>query len=45
VDGVSPICLGRFDPEPDETLNILKDLVDLNRGPTTASITSTPAAN
>jgi hypothetical protein len=34
-----------IDPERDETLNILKDLVDLNRGPTTASTTSTPAAN
>src|SRR6266513_2006423 len=32
-----------IDPERDETLNILKDLVDLNRGPTTASTTSTPA--
>jgi hypothetical protein len=26
-----------IDPERDETLNILGDLVDLNRGPTTAS--------
>jgi carboxyl-terminal processing protease len=34
-----------IDPERDETLNILKDLVDLNRGPTTASTTSTPSAN
>jgi hypothetical protein len=34
-----------IDPERDETLNILKDLVDLNRGPTTASTTSTPAPN
>ncbi|HVF70936.1 MAG TPA: carboxy terminal-processing peptidase [Chthoniobacterales bacterium] len=34
-----------IDPERDETLNILKDLVDLNRAPTTASTTSTPAAN
>jgi carboxyl-terminal processing protease len=34
-----------IDPERDETLNILKDLVDLNRGPTTASTTNTPAAN
>src|SRR3982075_3070729 len=34
-----------IDPERDETLNILKDLVDLNRGPTTASTTTTPAAN
>src|SRR6476619_2005142 len=31
------------DPERDGTLNILKDLVDLNRGPTTASTTTTPA--
>ncbi|MEY2559737.1 MAG: carboxyl-terminal processing protease [Verrucomicrobiota bacterium] len=29
-----------IDPERDETLNILKDLVDLNRGPTTASTTT-----
>ncbi len=34
-----------IDPERDETLNILKDLVDLNRAPTTASTTSTPSAN
>lgn len=34
-----------IDPERDETLNILKDLVDLNRGPTTASTTQTPASN
>jgi carboxyl-terminal processing protease len=34
-----------IDPERDETLNILKDLVDLNHGPTTASTTQTPAAN
>src|SRR5438477_1039818 len=34
-----------IDPERDETLNILKDLVDLNRAPTTASTTNTPAAN
>src|SRR6195256_1259685 len=34
-----------IDPERDETLNILKDLVDLNRGPTTASTTSTPPPN
>jgi carboxyl-terminal processing protease len=34
-----------IDPERDETLNILKDLVDLNRAPTTASTSSTPAAN
>ena len=34
-----------IDPERDETLNILKDLVDLNRGPTTASTTQTPSAN
>jgi len=33
------------DPERDETLNILKDLVDLNRGPTTASTSSTPPPN
>ena len=34
-----------IDPERDETLNILADLVDLNRGPKTASATpvSTPA--
>src|SRR2546421_6672508 len=31
-----------IDPERDETLNILKDLVDLNRGPTTASTTASP---
>jgi carboxyl-terminal processing protease len=30
-----------IDPERDEALNILGDLVDLNRGPTTASTTST----
>lgn len=30
-----------IDPERDETLNILNDLVDLNRGPTTASTSST----
>jgi carboxyl-terminal processing protease len=30
-----------IDPERDETLNILGDLVDLSRGPTTASTTST----
>ena len=30
-----------IDPGRDETLNILADLVDLNRGPTTASTTST----
>ena len=34
-----------IDPERDEALNILKDLVDLNRAPTTASTTSTPAPN
>ncbi len=34
-----------IDPERDETLNILKDLVDLNKGPTTASTTTSPAAN
>jgi hypothetical protein len=34
-----------IDPERDETLNILKDLVDLNRGPTTASTSSTPPPN
>jgi carboxyl-terminal processing protease len=34
-----------IDPERDEALNILKDLVDLNHGPTTASTTSTPAPN
>jgi carboxyl-terminal processing protease len=34
-----------IDPERDETLNILKDLVDLNRGPTTASTTASPPAN
>jgi carboxyl-terminal processing protease len=31
-----------IDPERDETLNILKDLVDLNRGPTTASTKTAP---
>ena len=31
-----------IDPERDETLNILNDLVDLNRGPTTASTKTTP---
>jgi carboxyl-terminal processing protease len=31
-----------IDPERDETLNILNDLVDLNRGPTTASAKTTP---
>ena len=31
-----------IDPERDETLNILKDLVDLNRAPTTASTTASP---
>jgi carboxyl-terminal processing protease len=30
-----------IDPERDESLNILSDLVDLSRGPTTASTTST----
>ena len=30
-----------IDPERDETLNILNDLVDLSRGPTTASTTTT----
>jgi hypothetical protein len=30
-----------IDPGRDETLNILADLVDLNRGPTTASASST----
>jgi carboxyl-terminal processing protease len=30
-----------IDPERDETLNILADLVDLNRGPTTASTSAT----
>ncbi len=30
-----------IDPERDESLNILKDLVDLSRGPTTASTTAT----
>jgi hypothetical protein len=29
-----------IDPERDETLNILTDLVDLSRGPKTASATS-----
>ena len=33
-----------IDPERDETLNILKDLVDLNRGPTTASTTTSAGA-
>ena len=32
-----------IDPERDETLNILADLVDLSRGPTTASATTKPA--
>jgi len=32
-----------IDPERDEALNILGDLVDLNRGPTTASTTTTTA--
>jgi carboxyl-terminal processing protease len=31
-----------IDPERDETLNILNDLVDLNRGPTTASTKTAP---
>jgi carboxyl-terminal processing protease len=31
-----------IDPERDEALNILKDLVDLNRAPTTASTTASP---
>jgi hypothetical protein len=31
-----------IDPERDEALNILKDLVDLNRGPTTASTKTAP---
>src|SRR5437762_10317312 len=31
-----------IDPERDETLNILKDLVDLHRAPTTASTTASP---
>jgi carboxyl-terminal processing protease len=31
-----------IDPERDETLNILKDLVDLNLAPTTASTTASP---
>jgi len=35
-DGKDPA----IDPERDETLNILNDLVDLNRGPTTASTTT-----
>jgi len=34
-----------IDPERDEALNILKDLVDLNRAPTTASTNPTPAPN
>ena len=34
-----------IDPERDETLNILKELVDLNRGPTTASTNPTPVPN
>src|SRR6476620_10635500 len=34
-----------IDPERDEALNILKDLVDLKRAPTTASTTSSPSAN
>ena len=37
-DGKDPA----IDPERDETLNILNDLVDLNRGPTTASTTASP---
>jgi carboxyl-terminal processing protease len=32
-----------IDPGRDESLNILADLVDLNRGPTTASATTKPA--
>ncbi len=32
-----------IDPGRDESLNILADLVDLNRGPTTASTTTKPA--
>jgi carboxyl-terminal processing protease len=31
-----------IDPERDETLNILNDLVNLNRGPTTASTSASP---
>jgi len=31
-----------IDPERDETLNILNDLVNLNRGPTTASTMASP---
>ena len=31
-----------IDPERDESLNILNDLVDLSRGPTTASTTTSP---
>jgi hypothetical protein len=38
-DGKDPA----IDPERDETLNILNDLVDLNRGPTTASTTTKTA--
>ncbi len=34
-----------IDPERDETLNILSDLVDLNKGPTTASTRTTPPPN
>jgi len=34
-----------IDPERDETLNILGDLVDLNKGPTTASTKTTPPPN
>ena len=30
-----------IDPERDESLNILSDLVNLNKGPTTASTTTT----
>ena len=33
-----------IDPERDEALNILNDLVDLSRGPTTASTTATKPA-
>jgi carboxyl-terminal processing protease len=33
-----------IDPERDESLNILRDLVDLSRGPTTASTTATKPA-
>jgi len=39
----SRACASRepaIDPERDESLNILKDLVDLSRGPTTASTTT-----